>query len=236
MDMDSTRTSAIAAGVLLVIATASAVGASAVAPPLTGPGYLTGVAGHPDQLLGAALLYLLAAGTSGAIAVALYPVLRRRHPAAALGAVVFRTIEAVMYSIAVVGLLSILPLARSADAAPASVAASIQVAADALLSARDSASLVGVFAFCVGSLLYSLIFLETRAIPRWLSGWGVLASLAMLTACMLSLFSGQPITGFVALIVPIFLQELVLAFWLLVKGFTPDRREQRVSAVVPAAA
>ena len=180
--MDSTRTSAIATGVLLFIATASAVGASAVAPLLTGPGYLSGVAAHPDQLALAACLYLLAAGTSASTAVALYPLLRRRHPAAALGAVVFRTIEAVMYSIGVVSLLSILPLARSQEAAPAAIAATIQVSADSLLSVRDSASLVGVFAFCVGSLLYSFALYETRAIPRWLSGWGVVASLAVLTA------------------------------------------------------
>lgn len=87
-----------------------------------------------------------------------------------------------MYSIGVVSLLSILPLARSQEAAPAAIAATIQVSADSLLSVRDSASLVGVFAFCVGSLLYSFALYETRAIPRWLSGWGVVASLAVLTA------------------------------------------------------
>ena len=227
--MDSTRTSAIATGLLLITATASAVAAGAVVPRLTGSGYLSGVADHPNQLAVAACLYLLAAGTSAAIAVALYPVLRRQHPAAALGAVVFRTIEAAMYAIGVVSLLSILPLARSQDGALASVAATTQVAADALLSVRDSASVVGVFAFCVGSVLYSLALLEARAIPRWLSGWGVLASLAMFAACLLSVFSGQPITGYVPLIIPIFFQEMVLAAWLLLKGFTPGRREALVS-------
>ncbi|MGV8908027.1 MAG: DUF4386 domain-containing protein [Propionicimonas sp.] len=234
--MDSSRTRAIATGVLLITATASAVTASAVAPSLTGRGYLTGVGDHPDQLSLAACLYLLAAGTSAAIAVALYPVLRRRHPAAALGAVVFRTIEAVMYSIGVISLLSILPLARTQDAAPASIAAMIQVTADSLLSVRDSASVVGVFAFCVGSLLYSLALFETRVIPRWLAGWGVVASLAMFTACMLSVFSGQPITGYVALIIPIFGQELVLAAWLLLKGFAPDHQAPLASVAARAAA
>lgn len=233
--MDSTRRCAIATGVLLITATVSAVAASAVAPPLTGPGYLAGVADHPDQLAFAACLYLLAAGTSGAIAVTLYPVLRRRHPAAALGAVVFRTIEAVMYSIGVVSLLSILPLARSQGSEPATGAA-IQVAADSLLSVRDSASVVGVFAFCVGSLLYSFALFEARALPRWLSGWGVVASLAMLAACVLSLFSGQPITGYVLLIVPIFLQELMLAGWLLLKGFATDPQAPVATAVERALA
>ena len=178
----------------------------------------------------------MAAGTSATIAVALYPVLRGRHPASALGAVVFRTIEAVMYAIGVVSLLAIGALAPSLESTPASTAATIQVAADSLLSVRDSASLVGVFAFCVGSLLYSLAFFETRAIPRWLAGWGLVASLAMFTACLLSVFSGQPITGYVPLIIPIFVQEMVLAAWLLLKGFTPDRRASLASPVEQAVA
>jgi hypothetical protein len=60
----------------------------------------------------AALLYLIAAGTSGGVAIALYPVLKKVNAALALGSVVFRTIEAVFYTVAVVGLLSILPLLR----------------------------------------------------------------------------------------------------------------------------
>ena len=223
--MNTSRRTSIAAGALFILATIAALAAASVVPSLTGTDYLTAVADQPNRVAAAAVLYLIAAGSSVGITIALYPLLKQVNAVLALGSVVFRTIEAVFYTAAVVSLLSILPLARSQDGALASVAATTQVAADALLSVRDSASVVGVFAFCVGSVLYSLALLEARAIPRWLSGWGVLASLTMFTACLLSVFSGQPITGYVPLIIPIFVQEMVLAGWLLVKGFAPRRRE-----------
>ena len=53
---------------------------------------------------------------------------------------------------------------------------------------------------------------------------------------MLSVFSGQPITGYVLLIVPIFGQKMVLATWLLLKGFTPQRPAQLATAVERTAA
>ncbi len=75
--MDSTRRIAITTGALFILATITAVTAAALLPALSGTDYLTGVANHPTQLAAAALLYLVAAGASVGIAVALYPLLRR---------------------------------------------------------------------------------------------------------------------------------------------------------------
>jgi hypothetical protein len=108
----STRRTSTATGVVLVLATIAALGAAALDPTLTGTGYLTAVANHPNRLAVSALLYLVAAGTSVGIAIALYPLLRKLNAGLALGAVVFRAIEAVLYTTAVVSLLSLMPLAQ----------------------------------------------------------------------------------------------------------------------------
>jgi hypothetical protein len=60
---------------------------------------------------------------------------------------------------------------------------------------------------------------QTRLIPRWLSGWGIVGIVAMLVACVLAVFSDSPVTGYALLAAPIGLQEMVLAVWLIVKRF-----------------
>ncbi len=105
--MNSARRTSIATGGLFIVATIAALAAAAVVPSLTGTDYLTTVADQPHRLAAAALLYLIAAGSSVGIAIALYPLLKRINTALAVGSVVFRTIEAVFYTAAVVSLLSL---------------------------------------------------------------------------------------------------------------------------------
>jgi hypothetical protein len=219
--VDLTRRISVATGALLVVATVAAVAAAAVLPPLTGPDYLPRMASHDHQVAAAALLYLIAAGTSVGIAIALYPVLKRTHAALALGAVVFRTIEAAFYTAAVVSLISLSTLSRQlATTAPASRAPIHALAANAL-SVRDHSTLAGVLAFSVASCMYSVLFFQSRLVPRWLSVWGVVGALLMATAGLASLFSDAPVTGYYALFLPIAVWEMVLAAWLLLKGFNP---------------
>ena len=219
--MNSTRRISIATGALFIVATVAAVAAAALLPALTGPGYLTGVVVHANQMAASALVYLIAAGTSVGIAIALYPLLKKTNATLALGAVVFRTIEAAFYTAAVVSLLSITTLGRQFAEAPAASRAPIQAMADYVLSVRDHSTLAGVFAFSVGSFMYSVVFYRSRLVPRWLSAWGVAGALLMGTACLLSLFSDDPVTGYYLLFLPVAVWEMVIAVWLLVKGFSP---------------
>jgi Domain of unknown function (DUF4386) len=218
--VNSTRRYSIATGTLFLVATASALVAGALGPDLTGPTYLADAAGHPARLAAAALFYLLAAGTSVGIAVALYPVLRTVGAGLAVGSVVFRTIEAVFYTAAVVNLMSLLPLARRVTTAPADERATLRILADSLVSQRDQMTIVAVLAFGTGALLYYVLLYRARLVPRWLSGWGVVAVLLIMTACVLSLFRDTTVTGYLPLILPIFVQEIVLGGWLLARGFT----------------
>jgi hypothetical protein len=220
--VNSTRRTSIATGALFILATTAVLAATALEPSLTGTDYLTGAAEQPNRLAGAALLHLIAAGSSVGIAIALYPLLKQINAALALGSVVFRTIEAVFYTAAVVSLLSILTLGRQLATAPTENQAPIQAIADVLVSMREHSTLVAVFAFTVGALMYYTLFYRARLVPRWLSGWGLAAVLLMMTACLLSLFSDSPVTGYTFLFLPIAVQEMVLAGWLLVKGFSPS--------------
>lgn len=221
---NSSRRTATATGALLIVATSAALGAAALDPSLSGKDYLRALAEHPDGLAVAGLLYLIAAGTSVGIAVTLYPRLRKVDAALAVGSVVFRTIEAVCYVAAVVSLLSIRRLGAQLATTHADNPTAIHEIAAALLSMRDQSTLAGGFAFCVGALMYYALFYRSRLVPRWLSAWGLTAVLIMMSACLLALFRGDAVTGYTTLILPIAVQEMVLALWLLTKGFSASPR------------
>lgn len=217
--MSATRLLAVVTGVLFIVATAANLVAAAILPPLGGADYLAGIVTGADRVAIAAVFYIVAAFASAGIAVAMYPVMRRSNAGLALGSVVFRALEAAFYLLGVVSLLSLVRVGTRAASAGTVERAPLVVVGDALVGLHDHASLLAVFAFCLGAFLYYTLFFQGRQIPRWLSGWGILAILLMLVASVLALSADKQITSYVALAIPIGVQELVLAVWLLAKGF-----------------
>jgi len=220
--MNPTRRIAVTTGVIFIMATVAALLAAALTPVLTGPDYLTRFSAHPNQVAAGAVFYVIAAFASVGIAISMYPVMKGSNAGLAIGSVVFRALEAAMYMAGVVSLLSLLTLSQQFTAAGAADRTSLQAIGDSLVSVHDHAALLGVFAFCLGAFMYYYLFFQSRLIPRWLSGFGIVAILLMMAACVLSLFSDSPITGYVPLVIPIAVQEMVLAVWLIVKGFDPS--------------
>ncbi|WP_299926879.1 DUF4386 domain-containing protein [uncultured Nocardioides sp.] len=200
-------------GLLLILATTAVVIADVVEPDFAA------MAQHPDWLAASVLLRIVAAGASVGVAITLYPLLRSIDQLLAAGSLVFRTMEAVMYLVGVVVLLSLLPLSEQAASATAGRAVTVRATFDALTTVRHSAGLIAVFAFIAGALMYYWVFYRAELVPRWLSLWGLVAVLMLLVACLLSLFRSTPVSDYVLLAAPIFLQEIVLAGWLLARGF-----------------
>ncbi len=221
--MNSTRKIAVITGVLFILATLTGpLLATPLTPVLTGTDYLTRVSAHPNQVAGAVLLWIFSAFAGAGIAIAMYPVMKGSNAGLALGSVVFRALEAVFYMLEVVSLLSLLTLSQQFTTAGAADRTVLQAIGNLLVSVRDHAALVAVFAFCVGAFMYYYLLFQSRLIPRWLSGFGIVAIILMLAACVLASFSGNRITSYIPLAAPIALQEMVLAVWLIVKGFNPS--------------
>lgn len=217
----------VAAAVLLLAAIVTSVAGSALLAPLraagppggpgttAGPAVLDVVAASPDAVAAGALLQVLAGLTSAGIAVAFYPVIRRRAEALALGSVVLRCIEGTLYVVAALGALLLVDLSSLAAGSGTSTAAGL------LLALRDRASTVGIVAFYLGAALYYAAFVRCGLVPRWLSLWGLGAAGLGLVAALLTFFGGTTTFSPVqlALNLPILLNELVLAAWLLARGW-----------------
>ena len=224
--MNTYRKTAITVGVLFIIATVVGVLGKVVFldPVLNAQDYLMRIATNENRVIAGGLLSFFGAVASASIAIWLYPVLKKHHGALALGSVEFRVVEATLYILGVVGLLSLLPLSQAYVKAGASNASVFQVSGTVLLAIREWAGQLGVIAFTVGALMYYSVFYRSKLVPRLISGWGILAAASSLAAALLTI-SGLLVpfsTVFVLMQLPIGLQEMVLAVWLIVKGFNPS--------------
>ena len=68
----------------------------------------------------------------------------------------------------------------------------------------------------LGGLIFYYLFYQSKLIPRWLSVWGLLGAALSFATYLLQFFSIN-LTEF--LFLPIAVQEMVFAVWLIVKGF-----------------
>lgn len=203
----SHRSTARLVGTLFIAATVAGVLSLVVQPPPGAPA--TGPAGFATT----GLLELVMAAAIAAIPIVIYPVIRRFSERLAIGYVVARAIEAVIIGIDVMLLLTISAthrdLARSG------------LLDDLVDTLRDGASVVLTMAFVVGVLFLNLVLYRGRLVPRWLAGWGLFGMALYAAGGVLALYGQDPLsTTIILLDVPLAVQEMALAVYLIVRGFS----------------
>jgi Domain of unknown function (DUF4386) len=223
-EMNSYRNMARIAGILFFIGTVTGLFNSFTEPIVNAPDYLTSIAANSTQVLIGALFLFIAAMVSGSIAISLYPVLKKQNEALALGAVGFRLMEAIFYIVNIIGILSLVTLSQDFVRAGAPNASAYHIVGTFIQAARAYANFVfGVGAFSLGALMYYIVFYQSRLIPRWLSGWGLIAATLSGASAFLVMFGLKPLSPLMTvLVVPIFFNEIVLEGWLIFKGFNPS--------------
>jgi hypothetical protein len=232
--MNTNRRIAVVAGVAFLTATLAQVAGVALASPiLNAPDYLTRVSANESQvILGALFLFVGALACTG-ISLALYPVLRNHSHGLAIGAVGFRTIEGVLHSLIALCWLLLVSLSGEATNAGAPASSAYRVSGALLLAGPDWLAPLALLAFGLGALCYYWVFYQARLIPRWLSTWGLVAIAMVMVSALLVMFGllESFSTPQLLLAAPIGVQEMVLAVWLIAKGFNP-----RAIAETPATA
>ncbi len=220
--MNTYRKTAIIVEILFIIATAFLfIGKAFYEPILSAPDYLE--IAYPNRalvIIGILLEFPIILAMP-LIPVFLFPVLKKYNEAVALGYVVFRLFEAVLVSVAEIKKLSLISISQSylqAGTADASYFYHIGSAIQAENYWGDT-GLVYNIVFIFGALMLYAVLYQSRLIPRWISIWGILAAVSLFTGAMLSVFRDISPAITVILISPIAVQEMVMALWLIVKGF-----------------
>jgi len=205
-------------GLLFITATvASSLGFAILDPILNAPDILVSVSANTTQVMIGVLLLLIDSAAVVGIAVLMFPILKKYSEALALGYAGFRVIEATVIIVASIILLSLLTLSQEYVQAAAPDASYFQTLGTLLLAAWDWALLLGIMiVFGLTALILNYLLYQSELVPRWLSGWGLIGAILLLAAGVLEIF-GTNLSDIINL--PIALQEMVFAIWLIVKGF-----------------
>jgi hypothetical protein len=214
-------------GVLFIIGTAMGVlSVVFVVPVLEGPGHLARVAANPAPMILGAFCVLAMGLALAMVPLALFPILRRDHESLAIGYVVFRGGLETVTTLGVVGSWLLL-VTLGQEYAAAGVAAGspagleFQTLSVLIVKAAEISANAGAVVFPIGAMMLYVVLYQSNLIPRWLSVWGMIAVVLHLTLTGLAGLANLSESSLVQVVAnaPIFVQEMVMAVWLIVKGF-----------------
>lgn len=233
--MNTHRKIAILIGILFIIGTVSGILSGVVTAPIrTDAAYPLNVdAGEPQWITGTFFVLLMGLALA-VVPVLLYPIFRKHNETLAFGSVLFRGVfETICQMLLVISMFLLLNVSELYGKAGATDASNLQALGSMLVSAGEWIQMISGIVFSVGTLMMFILFYQTKLIPRWLSGWGVLGALLYFTAKIVSMFGSLHIaplieSGIGQLMIPTAIQEMVFAVWMIVKGFNPSPQESEI--------
>lgn len=221
--MQANKWTAKSVGVFYIVAAvASMLGGLVFYKPILGPEYLTAGATHQHEVVLGALMELITVAAMVGTAVGLFPLLRKQSESIALGYLCLRFMECVLITVGILSVLSLLTLSQEFVAAAAPVAATYQAVGTALLAVHTWTFMLGPnFMLGLNTFLYSYLFYKSGLVPRSIAVLGLIGATLIFVAALLELFGVFPqLSVWGALLaIPVFAYEMVLAVWLILKGF-----------------
>ena len=155
--------------------------------------------GNPEAKILGMFLEAISGLAVIAIAVLMFPLFKPYNKRASFWYIVSRSIEGGLLVVTGVLFLSHNPL---------------------LLEIYDGIHAGHGYIFAIAALIFYYLLYQSELIPRWISVWGVIAAILVILANLLEVTGIA--SGLMILYLPIILNELVLAIWLMVKGFNPS--------------
>jgi hypothetical protein len=222
--MNPERKTSIIVGVSFIMATASSIIGTFgfLESILSAPDYLIRVSENQIQLIIGVLIDAINSVAVVAIAVMLFPILKKFNEALAIGYVSSRIIESVILIVGHISQLSLVPLSLEYVQAGALEAAYFLPSGTLLQAVSVWTWLLGpTIVLGITALILNQILYQSRLVPRWISGWGLIGGTMIIAAGLLAMVGviGTKSSIFFLLSAPIALNEMVLAVWLIVKGF-----------------
>jgi hypothetical protein len=146
--------------------------------------------------------------------------LKRFHEGIALGYVGFRIIESMSGVIGALIPLTLITMGREYARAGIPDSSFLNISGVLVKEARGHwAGLALPLFFSLGALLLYLSLYRTKLVPRFIPIWGLVGVASLVALNGLGIFD---VRAGIILALPIILNEIFLAIWLIVRGFNPS--------------
>ena len=217
--MNSSKKKSKIAGILILAGII--VGILSIVPAVESEYFLEEVYPSRNQVLTGALFQFFLVPIYIGFSLVLYPILREFNKTLSIGFVGFRLIAGVFQLIGMILLPLLVLLSQQYLAHAGSDLLFFEPMGEILKLSRDLSNHLGVMlATALGNLLLYYIFYKGKLIPVYLSLWGVVGNVLLIIGSFLLLFQlievVSPVYGMMT--IPLVLQEVVLAIFLIVKG------------------
>lgn len=186
------------------------------APLFGSPGFLQNAAPYSTQIAFGALLGIGTEALWLATAVIAFPFLYERARTLTFW---FCALAVVILGVAVAEAASVMSMISASEAyAKASPAGQdqFQIARPVIAAARNWIHFLGRTADGVATLVFYTALYRAVLVPRWIAGFGIVCVVLMLAGITQPFFGNAVIFPLLA---PLAVSELLLAVWLLAKGF-----------------
>ena len=218
------RTAFIAGGLYVLTFAASIPALLLITPVLDDPaGYILSSGADDTRALWGSFLDVVTALAGVGTAVALFSVLKRQNEGVALAFVTSRVLEAAIIMGGVVSFLSLVTLRQAGSAAGADAA--MTTTGQSLAAMREWTQLFGPNLLAgVNGLLLGYLLYRSGLVPRIIPMIGLIGGPLLIASTVAVLFGFHSMgsASFLLTVPPIFVWELSLGVWLVVKGFRPS--------------
>ena len=172
------------------------------------------VAENPGFLRANILVDMLTALGVIFLGAVLFSTLKKENEKMALTALAFYILEGALLAVSRIGIFSLLKFSQEYASAgqPETLLTFGRVALEAADFVGDTLHLL---AFSVGAVLFYILLVRSKLVPRWLSLWGFVTVLPLPVVTLTAIFD---ISTLFVLFLPYFPFEFVIGIWILIKG------------------
>lgn len=197
------------------------IGILSIVPSVESDKFLEEVYPNKNQVLTGGIFQFFLVPIYVGFSLLLYPILKQYSKTLSIGFVGFRIMAGVFQLLGIILLPIFILLSQKFLAQTNTDLIFYETIGEILKLFRDLINhLGGILATGLGNLLLYYILFKGKLIPVWLSIWGIIGNALIMIASFFLLFEFIEVvsTEYGIMTIPLVLQEVVLAIWLILKG------------------